>query len=278
MTNPITPAQLHEAIITAGLPAPHPTFLSTLLSSNSQRQPPLSSLSATARIRLLASDFTLPNTLSPANSSLPPNITDVHTKERVLLQDTPVQVLDVEDVGRSKWEQIEALESERRGERVKGREVIRVVPQAQEGDFLGGGGGAYSSSSSSSTSTQALLPTPAATILNPGPGPGPGSGASNGLEGKGPFKVLLQDMKGQKVYGFELKRVEKVGYPPGMSIGCKVMLKKGCRVARGMVLLEPGAAVVLGGKIEGLDKAWREGREERLREQVKRDGEGAARG
>jgi RecQ-mediated genome instability protein 1 len=85
-------------------------------------------------------------------------------------------------------------------------------------------------------------------------------------------------MKGTKVYGFELKRVEKLGYPPGMSLGCKVMLKRGCKVARGMVLLEPGCVVVLGGKIEALDKAWREGREERLREAVKKDEEGGARG
>ena len=38
-----------------------------------------------------------------------------------------------------------------------------------------------------------------------------------------------------------------------------------------MVLLEPGGTVVLGGRIEGLDKVWREGREQRLRDQVKRE-------
>ena len=84
----------------------------------------------------------------------------------------------------------------------------------------------------------------------------------------GPFKLLLQDMKGQKAYGFELKKVDKVGYPPTMSIGSKMMLRKGCKVARGMVLLEPATVAVLGGKIEGLDKEWREGREARLREAV----------
>ena len=92
----------------------------------------------------------------------------------------------------------------------------------------------------------------------------------------GPFKLLLQDMRGQKVYGFELRRVEKVEYPPTMSIGCKFMLKKGAKVARGVVLLEPGVCVVLGGRIEGLDKEWREGREKRLRDAVKeetRDGD-----
>jgi RecQ-mediated genome instability protein 1 len=38
-----------------------------------------------------------------------------------------------------------------------------------------------------------------------------------------------------------------------------------------MVLLEPERTVVLGGRIEGLDKAWREGREQRLRELVEKE-------
>ena len=81
----------------------------------------------------------------------------------------------------------------------------------------------------------------------------------------------MQDCKGNSVYGFELKKVEKIAYPPVMSIGCKVLLRKGCKIARGMVLLEPGMVVVLGGKIDGLDKGWREGREQRLRETVERE-------
>lgn len=180
---------------------------------------------------------------------MPPNASDVRVKEKTLGSDIPVQVLDIEDVGRSKWAQIEDLEAERKGEMVKGREVIRVLP-TQDAEM------------GSTAATQGVgAPTP---------------GARNA--GKGPFKVLLQDMKGQRVYGFELKRVEKLGFPPGMNVGCKVMLKRGCKVARGMVLLEPGTVVVLGGKIEALDKAWREGREERLRAEVKKDGEVARRG
>ena len=148
-----------------------------------------------------------------------------------------MQILSVEDLSKSKWEQIEALEMERKGETTKGREVIRVVPVDDE---------------PSSAATQAPQGTPANAQLKFG----------------GPFKVEMQDVRGVKVYGFELKRVEKLGYPPVMSIGCKVMLRKGCKVARGMVMLEPGTVVVLGGKIEVLDKQWREGREKALREAV----------
>lgn len=39
-----------------------------------------------------------------------------------------MQVLSIEDIGRSRWSQVEAIESAERGEGTKGREVIRVVP------------------------------------------------------------------------------------------------------------------------------------------------------
>lgn len=150
-----------------------------------------------------------------------------------------MQVIGIEDLSRSKWEQVEALEMERKGELTKGREVIRVVPDSEDGASAAAMGGSVSTQH-----TQAM-------------------GRSNG-----PFKLLMEDVKGQRVYGFELKKVEKVGYPPVMSIGCKVILKNGGKVARGMVLLEPATVVVLGGKIEALDKSWREGREKALRDAV----------
>lgn len=130
---------------------------------------------------------------------------------------------------------------ERKGEMTKGREVIRVVNATPDNDL------------GSSASTQSIKPT----------------SNSSTTSSHGPFKLLLQDVKGQQVYGFELSRVEKINFPPTMNIGSKVMLRKGCKVARGMVLLEPKTVVVLGGKIEVQDKAWREGREERLRDAVK---------
>ncbi|PBP26093.1 hypothetical protein BUE80_DR002933 [Diplocarpon rosae] len=129
---------------------------------------------------------------------------------------------------------IEQLESERKGEAVKGREVVRLVPADAEEQHL-------------------RAPTPT---------------------GRGPLRLLLQDCTGATVWGFELSRVEKLGVPPVMGIGCKLLLKQGMKVARGMMLLEPELVLVFGGKIEALDKAWREGREARLRREVEgRDGE-----
>ncbi|KAH8819696.1 hypothetical protein F5884DRAFT_761442 [Xylogone sp. PMI_703] len=234
-----TEQQLSQALTAANLPAPSTQFLSPILQS---RAAPLPALIATAKHRLLSADLTTQNLLHTSTLSFPPNLSDPGTKSLTLnAGDIPVQVLDIEDLSRSKWEQIEALEVEKNGEMTRGREIIRVAALGGDNEDAG--------TQPTATNNQ---PTAAAT-------------ARSGGGGGGPYKLLLQDRSGQRVFGFELFRVEKIGYPPFMSIGCKIMLKRGCKVARGMVLLEPSTTVVLGGKIEGLDKSWREGREARLR-------------
>jgi len=146
-----------------------------------------------------------------------------------------VQVLNVEDMSKSRWEQIEAIEALERGEGTKGREIIRVAAPEEGTD-------------------------------DPG---------TSGLRiGGGSHKLLLQDTRGERAYGIELKSVEGVGV--GMSIGCKVVLR-GATVARAVILLEPRTTVMLGGKIEGLHKQWREGRKEELRKAIEaseREGRG----
>ena len=132
-----------------------------------------------------------------------------------------VQVLQVEDMSKSRWEQIEAIEALERGEGTKGREIIRVAPAEENED------------------TEA-----------------------NTNRGGGPHKLLLQDAKGARIYGIELRSVEGLGL--GMSIGAKLVLKN-ASVARGVVLLEPTNTMFLGGKIEELHKAWKENRKSDLR-------------
>ncbi|KAE9369386.1 hypothetical protein N431DRAFT_427541 [Stipitochalara longipes BDJ] len=252
MTSPPTLAQLTHSLTTQGLPTPHPSFLTPILATGIQKKTPLAGIVATAKLRLLCADFSLPGILASTSlpSVFPPNITDVKIAARKLEKDIVVQVLDVEDIGKSKWEQIELLESERKGETVKGREIIRVVQDENQ--------------QPSSASTQAI---------------GTQAAGNQGQGGKeGPYKLLMQDCKGQRVYGFELTKVAGVGYPPGMRIGCKVLLKKGSQVARGMILLEPERTVMLGGKIDRLDKAWKEGWEQRLREQVDKEARERQRG
>lgn len=149
-----------------------------------------------------------------------------------------MQVIGIEDLGRSKWDQVEQLEAERKGEYTKGREIIRVIPDDPS------------------------RPTPNPTATNP-----PSSIARIG----GPFKLLLQDVRGKNATAFELKTVDRIGYPPIMGIGCKMTVKKGTRVARGVVLLEPERCVVLGGRVERWEREWRERRECRVREEVARE-------
>lgn len=91
------------------------------------------------------------------------------------------------------------------------------------------------------------------------------SSGGNVPKGGGPHKLLLQDASGRRVYGIELKALEGVGL--GMSMGCKMVLRS-VIVARGMVLLEPGTATVLEGKIESLHKAWKDGRKAELKKAI----------
>ena len=81
----------------------------------------------------------------------------------------------------------------------------------------------------------------------------------------GPHILLLQDAKGIKVYGFEMSDMEKINLR--MSIGTKLILKNAL-VARSVVMLDEGSATVLGGKLESLQTAWKEGRKAALRSSI----------
>lgn len=138
-----------------------------------------------------------------------------------------VQILDIEDLSRSRWSQAEELEAVERGETTRGREVIRVRAEDAEN------GGA---------STQ----------------PGASSGGANAMH-----RLVLQDRAGKQMFAMELKRLP--GLDLGKTgIGEKMLLKPGTVIARGTVLLNPEHTVLLGGKIETWHKAWSEGRLTRL--------------
>lgn len=125
------------------------------------------------------------------------------------------------------------MEAQERGETTKGREVVRVLPAEDGGDA------AAAADVSSTDGWQA--------------------------SSAGPHKLLLQDAKGTKVYGFEVKGVQGVGI--GMAIGAKLVLRD-VTVARGVVLLEPRCVDVLGGKVDAWDRKWREERKKLLKEKA----------
>jgi len=201
------------------------TFLPTIKPTT-----PLPALQKTALFRLLASDLTASIQTSPATTFPPATISDASIKDQRLPGPVAVQVLDVEDIGRSRWSQVEALEAQERGETTKGREVVRVLPTDE-----GGAGGDAAAA------------------------------AATGSQSAGPHKLLLQDAKGTKVYGLELRSVQGVNV--GMSIGAKLVLRD-FSVARGVILLEPRCVEVLGGKVDAWDRKWREERKKVLKEKA----------
>lgn len=194
----------------------------------------------TAKTRILASDLTAPGLLDPTQLSaisFPSNLSDPTVKEAKLRADVWTQVLDVEDLSRSRWDQVEALEAVERGEFTRGREVIRL------------GGGAEDGAEEQQTQ-QTQAPQQVLNTVNSGK--------------NATHRIVLQDCKGNKVYALELTRVPKMGIG-STHIGEKILLKKGTVVARGTVMMEPTMCEILGGKVEAWQKAWTEGRLTRLK-------------
>ncbi|PWW79034.1 hypothetical protein C7212DRAFT_356240 [Tuber magnatum] len=107
-----------------------------------------------------------------------------------------------------------------RGEFMKGKEVIRLVPE-EEGDEGAVGG----------------------TIGRP-----------KVITAKtGPHKLLMEDAGGRGVYGIELRDIQ--GIQVDMPMGTKMVLKN-VTVARGILLLTPANTLVLGGKVEALNQQY----------------------
>ncbi|KAK3485204.1 uncharacterized protein B0T23DRAFT_436122 [Neurospora hispaniola] len=265
---------------TTSLPIPSLSWLTTLIPSTTSRNiPPLPSLLATARLRLLSSDLSTPGLLDPSyisSHSFPASLTSGqypttgYPKDQSLPQDVLVQVLDIVNLSRSKWEVVEELESIERGEQTRGREVIRLPSTSNSSDPNNdpnddgvdmGDGGTQTQSTTTTTTTTAQQQQAAAQAKE---------------RKNATHKLTLQDPSGQRLFALELKRIEEIAVPQfvngkmvgGTPIGCKLLLKKGTKVARGVVLLEPGMVKVLGGRVEGWGRVWERGRLERVRGEV----------
>jgi len=247
-------SQLQFALRTHTLPTPSKPWLRALI-PNRIPPPPLASLIATARTRLLAADLTTTGLLEPsyaAEHSMPSNIVNNPEIDKGRIpRDVVVQVLDVGNISRSRWEQVEELEAIERGEQTRGREVIRLPVAAEDGDEEGVGVGNGADGEG-------------------GGGGGGWAGAGNqnnnaNAAAKATHKLVLQDCKGTKMIGIELKRVEQIAIGK-TNIGEKMILRKDSKLARGVVLLEPNYCHVLGGKVEAWHKVWVEGRLARLKE------------
>ncbi|KAF7544052.1 hypothetical protein G7Z17_g10259 [Cylindrodendrum hubeiense] len=240
--------QLRAAILAQYLPHPSSVFLNSLITARSP-PPPLPSLVATAKARLLAADLSSSGLLSTGSvPSFPPGVDAAATRELRLQRPVHVQVVDVENLSLSRWEQIEELEAVERGETTRGREVIRVTA---EDDNENGESSAQTQTQRSSTRT------PTSTGIRPA-----GKNATH--------RLVLQDCKGTKVFAMELKRMDSIGVGT-TQMGEKILLKAGTVISRGTILLEPDKCILLGGKIEAWQRVWMDGRLARLREAVNED-------
>jgi len=225
-TNPDIVATLTAYLASKDLPPKQEwmrSFITTVRATT-----PILALQKTALFRLLTADITTAVQFSPS-TSFSPGIADPAIKDQRLPGPIAVQVLDVEDIGCSRWSQVEALEAQERGETTKGREIVRVVPE--EGIA----------------------------------GPDAPQALGGQAKSAGPHKLLLQDAKGTKAYALELNNVQ--GVDVGMSIGTKLVLRD-VSVARGVIMLEPRCVEVLGGKVDAWDRKWREGRKKVLKEKA----------
>lgn len=226
-----------DSLVQLGYPKPSQQWLQSLVSV--RVVPPLPALIATAKIKLSKWDLLTPGLFSadsPPPSYLPPNVAQPDKKELVIRGPIVLQVLEVYDIGKSKWEQIEAIESIERGEKTKGREIIRAIPSedAENGED------AFAAS----------------VAQNKG--------------NNGPHKLLLQDYKGTQMYGTEVSPVAKVGIT--MSIGTKVVVRN-LAVARGVAMLDGNNTTVLGGEIKELNEKWAKERKKKLQDGMpKKDG------
>ncbi|KAK4203524.1 hypothetical protein QBC40DRAFT_316177 [Triangularia verruculosa] len=241
------PTQILTTLQSQSLPLPSHPWLNHLITT---RNPPLPlpSLLATTRARILSSDLTTPSLLDPSylqSHSFPPSLSNPTTKSTSLSHDVVVQVLDITNISKSKWEQVEELEAKARGEEKRGREVIRLPTAAAAND--------------EDTNVMDQGMDQGALVQQQ-------QNRERG-EAKATHKVLVQDGTGQKVFALELFRLEKLGIGK-TNIGEKWLLKKGMGVSRGVVMLEPERCVFLGGKVEVWNKAWSEGRLERLRKEA----------
>lgn len=203
----------------------------------------------TAKTRILASDLTTSGLLDSTALALPANINAPAVKEFRLTRDVFVQVLDIENLSRSRWDQIEDLEAIERGEQTRGREIVRLPPNNNNSNNNNGDGSANPASTRPPEATGRPQAEAAAAARN------------------ATHRLVLQDCKGQKVFALELVRMPEIAVG-SLSIGAKILLKKGTVVARGSVLLEPTRVTLLGGKVEVWQKAWLAGRLASLKEAV----------
>ena len=125
-------AQIGAQLATSKGLSPSQQWLTAFMNTQKPTTP-IPALTQTALFRLLSSDITT-SLNSNASFCFPTDIHNAQVKERRLQGPIVVQLLGIEDMSKSRWEQIEAIEALERGEGTKGREIIRVTATEDDDD------------------------------------------------------------------------------------------------------------------------------------------------
>lgn len=233
--------EVNRLLLRDGFPPPALAWINSLV--DGQRQP-MPAILAHVKSALLATDWSTPGVIQTRpETNFPAQLIGPGAEsiqEFQLTRPIAVQVLDVQNMSLSRWQQVQALEAIERGEQKRGREIIRVVNDAE---------GEETDSSSTNTARN-----PAPTHAGP-----PDTNATH--------RLVLQDPAGNKMFAMELVRIPRIGIGR-LRIGEKLILKAGTPVARGIILLDPSKVEFLGGVIEEMNKDWLKGRLARLRDEA----------
>ncbi|KIH89061.1 RecQ-mediated genome instability protein 1 [Sporothrix brasiliensis 5110] len=241
--------KIRSALAAEQLPEPSQAWLQSIITQQPAQQRSLSTLVAATKTRLLATDLTASGLFD--NESRPAVFprdllaaSAASVQETRLANDIVVQVVDLENLSQSRWQQVQALEAIERGEQKRGREIIRLPTDGGDGE------GDDDTGAESSRS-----------------GPGrPATAASSGpSDASSTHRLVLQDAAGNTLYALELTRIYRISVSR-LRMGEKLLIKAGTAVARGTLLLEPTSVKFLGGQVESMHKTWLEGRLARLRE------------
>jgi RecQ mediated genome instability protein len=108
-------------------------FIMNLLET--RRNDPFKALVMTVRSRVLNAELEDSIDKSQTQNLFPPTAMNEtqYRRDTKIPRTITVQVIEIEDVSRSRMDQLETLEREERGENVKGREIVRNVTEGDEG-------------------------------------------------------------------------------------------------------------------------------------------------
>ncbi|KAK9381334.1 uncharacterized protein V2V93DRAFT_318701, partial [Kockiozyma suomiensis] len=177
-------------------------------------------------LKTIQSSNLLPD-ISSASST-----TTTTTQAITITAPTTFQIVDVLEIGISKYEQLRRLED---GMTDGGRKIVRDLPPTDsDNDFT--------------TSNEQTLELPQSSNAAVQYHIFETNGKPKPLIGKSTCKLLLQDALGRLFWAIELKPIPNIQV--GLKLGCKITVAADTLCLRGVIMLKPTGTILHGGVIE----------------------------